>query len=166
MTDLSPSYGVPYMNKTRRGKNPMDILQQIVDDNPGLSDEEVRNAFADKVQEDPDLTRMCLKAYCVNLQTSLRRVQPPEVAEQQREKRAEQQEEREAAKVAQETKVREAIVKTVDRLTETIFTLTFGEVARLAKASPQLAKIAEMGEPHQRISEVLTLAQLQEMLPK
>ena len=30
MSDLNPSYGVPYMNKTRRSKNPMEIYYSMM----------------------------------------------------------------------------------------------------------------------------------------
>jgi len=158
MTDLTPAYGLSYASKTRRSKSPEDLMREILEANPALPDEEIYEKFLARVRRSGPLIEICIKGFGVNILRAIRRLESPESIQQRRA-------ERKLMKADREQKVKSAVIETISWMAHAVFSLTFGEVGELARAAPHLKKIARMGKSDQRVSDVLTLAQLTKLLP-
>jgi hypothetical protein len=150
MTELHPHYGGPFIHKSYQ-VSPYDVMKDIIDTQGGMSGPKVQKIFVKRILEDEDLTHAVVSAFAVNVYSSIIRLMPVSKKETAKRQRAKEEERKTTAR-----RVQEAVIKVKHAMLSTVMESTFGQLAEMAKAAPQLAKISKMGRPSQLVSNVLS----------
>lgn len=151
MTELNPIYGSPFVQK-EAGSELFEMMRHLKRKNPRAAPQKVQKLWVEEVLDDRRQTEFAVRAEAINVWTQVDRLDKDRPRRTYVKVKAEREAERK-----QITKKAIALVnKTKSALLITVMGSTFGELAKLSQAAPQLAKISKMGKPNQLVSDVLS----------
>lgn len=157
MSEIHVSYGNSFVPKSDEA-SPTRTMMQIIEDNPRASLQKRIDIFIEEALADPDLNRAALKAEAINVHQNCIRAREKNLPPRKLKKI---KEEKIAARKQIETRAAVAVRCVQSIWLSNVMASTFGE---LAKVGGQFAKLAKMGKPSQRVSDVLTEAQVSKLL--
>ena len=162
MTDLNPSYGVPFTMKGS-SESPKEVMRRIIEDNPHAKQSRICELFADHVVNDPDLTRATVLMAAINLFVSVERLRvEPETRRKDAVKKREEK-----------LDLQKNVARVVSRVKRGLILDTLlpnGRLARestgreLIKAGGALAKIGALVKPTQIVGRHVTDDKAQKIL--
>lgn len=153
MTDLYPQYGASFAAKKRGAANPDTVMLRLHKENPRRKPEKIYELWIEEILEDRALVHAALLSEAVRSLTRIVKLQS--VARESKIELVEY-EKKKKEKIISE-KVKE--IKSV--WLSTVMASTFGE---LAKAGPKFVRLSKMGNPDQRVSDVMSESAVQKIL--
>jgi hypothetical protein len=150
MTELHPHYGGPFIHKSYQ-VSPYDVMKGLIETHGEMTGPKIQKMFVRRILSDDDLTNAVVSAFAVNVYSSIIRLMPVS-----RKKLNEKIKAREEDRKTITKRVNAAVVKVKHAMLSTVMGSTFGQLAEMARAAPQLAKLSKMGHPNVLVSYVLS----------